>query len=146
MFCNMIKKTAPSVFFFILMACQSQQEDPTQDIQTTSSAAVESHTYSAPDCNQLPNRFSTYDEAESMVQHTQFEYTDEVNTSKSSWIRGAQYFSCDKQTGFLIIKTDRGSYIHQNVPIHLWYRFKQAVSFGKFYNQFIKHRYPLMLK
>lgn len=95
------------------------------------------------DCSKIPTSFKSYNEAERIVSNTSFNYTDKVNTDKSSWIRAAKFYSCDKQTGFFIMKTDKEEYIHKDVPIEVWSDFKNAQSFGNYYNSFIKHRYQL---
>ena len=98
------------------------------------------------DCNKIPSSFNSYAQANQIVKASTFKLKESVNTSKSSWIRGATYFSCDLKMGFLIIVTDAKEYTHQNVPIEIWRGFKNATSFGSYYNSYIKGRYPLILK
>lgn len=100
---------------------------------------------SGTDCNKLPATFSSFSEADKQIENSQFAFKDEVNTDKSSWIRGAKYFSCDNQTGFFIMTTDKQDYLYQNLPIDIWTGFKNASSFGQYYNSNIKHRYQLQL-
>ncbi len=97
------------------------------------------------DCKTLPDIYGSYSKAIRKVERASFNYTDEVDTSKSSWIREANYYSCDKTTGYLIIETDSQSYIYQDVPISVWNEFKQATSFGRNYNSHIKGNYKLNL-
>lgn len=96
------------------------------------------------DCSKITSPFKTYEEAKNTVESVAFEYTDEVDTSKSSWIRGAQYYSCDGSTGYLVYQTDKKEYIHQHVPIEVWKEFKNAESFGSFYNKNLKHKYKVV--
>lgn len=96
------------------------------------------------ECSQITTPFTTYDEAKNTVESVDFKYTDEVDTSKSSWIRGAQYYSCDGSTGYLVYQTDNKEYIHQHVPIEVWKEFKNAESFGSFYNRNLKHKYKVV--
>jgi hypothetical protein len=98
------------------------------------------------DCAQLPNKYSNYSDAIYEIKSASFQVEDELNTSKSSWVRGASYYSCDGIVGYLIIQTDEKEYIHQGVPIELWNEFKKANSYGQFYNYKIKGRYRLYLK
>jgi hypothetical protein len=97
------------------------------------------------DCSQIPLSFSSYGQATSLVKSSTFKIKETLDTSKSSWIRGATYYSCDSKKGFLIIKTDDREYIHQNVPIEIWNSFKNASSFGSSYNANIKNKYRLVL-
>jgi hypothetical protein len=98
------------------------------------------------DCSKLPQSFTSYAQASQLIKSSTFKMHESVNTSKSSWIRGADYFSCDGQKGFLIIKADDRDYIHQNVPIDTWNGFKKANSFGSYYSNFIKGNYRLTMK
>ncbi len=96
-------------------------------------------------CNSLPSTFASYDAAVSAVESADFDFTDKANTSKSSWIRAARFYSCNSADGYFIIETDKGNYLHQGVPITVWESFKAADSFGSFYNANIKHQYRLVL-
>ena len=97
------------------------------------------------DCDTIPNSFNNYQEATNIIYDTSFHFSDTVNTSKSSWIRSAKYYSCDNQYGFLILETDKKTYVFQNIPKHKWEGFKQTSSFGKYYNSNIRGRYQLNL-
>lgn len=97
------------------------------------------------DCNKLQADFTSYNEAISVIKATRFTYSDSVNTSRSSWVRGAFYYSCDKETGYFIIKTDTRNYIYKDLPISTWNSFKNTSSFGSYYNRNIKSRYKLYL-
>ena len=97
------------------------------------------------DCNSLQSNFSSYNEAINIIESIKFTLTDNVNTSNSSWIRGASFYSCDKNFGYFIIKTDKNKYIHKDLPTSVWNSFKKANSFGSYYNNNIKNRYQLNL-
>jgi hypothetical protein len=97
------------------------------------------------ECNKLPASFKSYEQALNLVKSSTFKISQSVNTSKSSWIRSATYYSCDSRKGFLIIKTDDREYIHQDVPIEIWNGFKNAPSFGNYYDSYIKRRYKVVL-
>ncbi|MHC1730665.1 MAG: KTSC domain-containing protein [Bacteroidales bacterium] len=98
------------------------------------------------ECKTLPKSFASSDEVLGLVKNATFNFTDNVNTSSSSWIRGATFYSCDAIVGFLIIETDTKDYIHQRVPMSTWKDFKKARSFGSFYHKYIKGNYQLNLK
>lgn len=96
-------------------------------------------------CDEINQNFKSYSEANSAVKSASWVIVEDLNTSKSSWLRKATYYSCDELTGYLIIKTDSNEYIHEGVPIEIWNGFKQATSFGKYYDQYIRYKYPLEL-
>lgn len=92
-------------------------------------------------CDNLPLQFSSYEEAVLKIETANFKIRDELNTSKSSWIREAAFYSCDGYSGFLIFRTDKKTYLHSNIPYSVWQNFKNAKSFGKYYNDVIKNKY-----
>ncbi len=96
-------------------------------------------------CSELKNDFSSYQEANELIRKTEFTFYDECNTSKSSWILNAEYYSCDERTGYFFIKTKSKTYIHKDLPKKLWNEFRNAKSFGKFYNAEIKGKYQLII-
>jgi hypothetical protein len=97
------------------------------------------------DCDQLPKKFSSYDEAVKTIKAAHFKVEESVNTSKSSWLRGAAFYSCDGATGFFILKTDNQDYLYSGVPSEIWEGFKNAESFGSYYDHNIKHKYSFNL-
>ncbi|AZI20733.1 KTSC domain-containing protein [Chryseobacterium taklimakanense] len=113
------------IFLLILFSCNQQKQNIS-------------------DCSEIKTPFKSYSEAKNTVKSVDFKFTDKVDTSKSSWIRSAKYYSCDGNAGYLVYTTDKKEYIHQDVPIRVWEEFKNADSFGKYYNKNIKKRYRLV--
>ncbi len=130
-------KTFYFVVLIMLFGCQSSNHKNASVRENNGSSLIS--------CNNLPTSFKSYDDARTQIGSAQFAFTDVADASRSSWIRGAKYLSCDKSDGFLIISTDRGLYIHQNVPLNIWYAFKSANSLGSYYNSNLKGRYQLRL-
>lgn len=98
------------------------------------------------DCNDLPSTFSSYREAETMINSASWKVKDRVDCSKSSWIQEASFYSCDGTDGYFIMKTKEGrSYLHKDVPRTLWNQFKGASSYGTFYNGYLKGKYQLVV-
>ena len=89
--------------------------------------------------------FHSYQEAIATVENASFRLHDQVDTSRSSWIKSADYYSDNLKDGYLIIETKKKKYIFSHVPINVWKEFKQADSFGSFYNKYIRGRYKLQL-
>ena len=101
---------------------------------------------SAQNCDDIPAKFKSYEEAESIIQKAKFTYIDQISTSKSSWILCVKYYSCVGKASFFVLQTKNGKkYIFQGVPIDLWKGFKTAQSHGQFYNQHIRNRYQLKI-
>lgn len=98
------------------------------------------------DCEKIPASFNSYSSAINIVNNTQFKIEESIRTYKSSWIVKASYYSCDEVKGFFILETKDEEYIHQDVPVKVWKEFKNAESYGKYYNANIKENYNLKLK
>ena len=97
------------------------------------------------DCKNLPRSFKSYNDAVSKVISAKFLYSDGLSGNFSSWIDKANYYSCDKRNGYLILETSDKQYIHKNVPLDVLYSFKVAKSKGSYYSKYIRGRYGLQL-
>ena len=102
------------------------------------------HSYSQ-DCNKLSNGFISFEQATKLILNSTFAFTDNADVSDSSWITAAKYYSCDNKAGFLVLKTSKKTYIHQNVPKTVWQNFIKAKSKGSFYSKNIREKYQLEL-
>lgn len=100
---------------------------------------------SSKSCNELPTPFSNYEQAITEIKSTGFSLEDSVDTSRSSFIKSASFYSCDSKVGYLIIGIRSTEYIYQNVPISVWEELKEADSFGSFYNNNIKGNYIISI-
>lgn len=92
-------------------------------------------------CEQLKEKHVDADGMLDLLDLTSFSFSEQLDTSKSSWIKAASYYSCDGAKGYFVLRTSKKVYIYKNVPKDLWNRFKQADSQGSFYNRQIKGRY-----
>lgn len=97
------------------------------------------------DCYEIPEYFNSYYEAHNIIFNANYNFTDYIDTYRSSWIRSAGYLSCDGYYGFLFIQTDNNYYIHQNVPVDYWYGFRDANSYGGFYNYYLRDNFRLKI-
>jgi len=94
-------------------------------------------------CHDIPKSFSSYKIAIEAIKKADFTLVEHCDTSKSSWVRSASFYSCDSRVGYLILRTHNKAYVHKNVPYYLWKEFRNAKSFGGFYNSKIKGKYQL---
>ncbi len=69
------------------------------------------------------------------VGDPRFEY---LNTSKSSWIKGAWY---DNDYGYMVINLDGTYYHYCDMPESIWNKYESADSFGSDYRSYIKGNY-----
>ena len=131
---------------FGLFACQQPAEE-TQSEQPEIVEEVVEEVEVAPEftCESLPSSYGSYEDAKNQISSATFPVQESANTAGSSWIRSANFYSCDGQQGFLIIGTDYQAYIHSNVSVGLWEEFANASSKGSFYSRNIKGRYSFNL-
>lgn len=92
-------------------------------------------------CEQLKTMNIDADGMVDLLEQTDFAYTERFDTSQSSWIKAASYYSCDGYNGYFVLRTSKKVYLYKDVPKDIWIRFKQADSLGSFYNKQIKGRY-----
>jgi hypothetical protein len=136
------------VFIFGLFGLFSCQQ-PTVESQPEEPEIVEEvlEVEVAPEftCESLPSSYGSYEDAKNQISSATFPVQESANTAGSSWMRSANFYSCDGQQGFLIIGTDNQTYIHANVSVGLWEEFANASSKGSFYSRNIKGRYSFNL-
>ncbi|MBA3649841.1 MAG: KTSC domain-containing protein [Chitinophagales bacterium] len=51
----------------------------------------------------------------------------------------------DGNYGFFILQTDKDDFLYSSMPYSVWTEFKNAESFGKYYNENIKYHYIFQL-
>lgn len=96
-------------------------------------------------CKEMPNSFSSYEQAREMVLTSDYKIEESADVSDSAWITSVLYLSCDGVNGFFVIKTNRKTYIHQNMPYQVWQNFREAESKGSFFSRNIRGHYQLKL-
>lgn len=96
-------------------------------------------------CEPLEENFKSYPSALKAIRAHVFTIKERCDTSKSSWILGAEYYSCNNKKGYLLITTKGKTYIHKDVPAPIWTAFKKADSFGEYYNAHIRNKYQLII-
>ncbi|MBS9774501.1 MAG: KTSC domain-containing protein [Tenacibaculum sp.] len=100
----------------------------------------------AQSCEKIKEKFDNHKVAVRLIKTTRFNFTEDCDTSKSSWIKSLKFKSCDLKVGYIFLETKKKTYIYSNIPISLWNEFKYAKSLGKFYNTRIKGKYKIQIK
>ena len=78
--------------------------------------------------------FTNFTEAQKFVRGLDWTYSDAA-TFEGSWINSAEYYSCDRNTGFFIMCTDDKCYIHDYVEMEVWEEFKNTLKPGSYYRE-----------
>ena len=96
-------------------------------------------------CSQINGGWKTEKAAIETIEDTNFKIQDSILPNES-WMKVAQYYSCDDEFGYLIVKSQKKTYVHQDVPKAIWMMLKNARSIGGYYNFYIKDKYKLEKK
>jgi hypothetical protein len=83
--------------------------------------------------------FFTYDELVTWIKSNPNLIHENVDTSKSSSIKSADYYYLDSKSGLLNLIFEDESVIFGGFPADRWLDFKKANDFDRFYNSSIKN-------
>jgi hypothetical protein len=94
-------------------------------------------------CETLKDQYASQPEALKAIRAADFEVKDTHTTANSSSIKRIEYFSCDGQTGYLVVYNLSGDVLlHRNVPLNIWDGLKSAEFMRNYYNDNVKDKYP----
>ena len=95
------------------------------------------------DCCQMNDGWESEKKAISQIEHTCFKTSDSLKPSQKSWMNTAHYYKCNDDFGYLIVRSDKKTMIHKNVPLAIWNNLKEAKPIVGYYNFYIKNKYKL---
>jgi len=86
-------------------------------------------------------QFDSYDEVKEYVAYN---YSCKSKNPSSSWIDKLTYCKCDGGgKGYLIMTTEKKTYIHKPIDEHIWKELISADDVGKYYNNKIKGKHRI---
>ena len=97
-------------------------------------------------CSTIQEDWKSEKEAISYIESTIFLSSESLTPNEESWLTSAHFYTCNEETGYLIIKSNRKTFIHQEVPVGIWNSLKEAKTIGGYYNFYIKNNYKLEKK
>ncbi len=92
-------------------------------------------------CDTLDITSYTLGEAISAIDHTTFRYQQQFKISRTYGIMSARFYSCDGNSGYLVIKVDKKDVIYLEVPETKWKGMISSVDINGFYDTEIKGNY-----
>ena len=95
-------------------------------------------------CDSLDITSSTLEDAISTIELTTFRYQQQFKISRTYGIMSAKYFSCDGQTGYLVLKVDKEDLIYLEVPDSKWKGLIGSADINGFYDTEIKGKYDFI--
>lgn len=92
-------------------------------------------------CSQTSHSWKSKKEAITQIENTTFKTSESIRTPYSSWMLSAHFYTCDDKFGFLLIKSEKNNFLHEDVPVTVWNALKNAKSVAGYYNFYIKNKY-----
>lgn len=71
-------------------------------------------------CDSLQNTFHSVDEAYQKIEAAAFSYQQSFKLSQVQGLKSAGFYSCDTQTGFLLLKYHDRKLVLKDVPKTIW--------------------------
>lgn len=132
------------IFFGVLVSCKSDTGQSREGISVSKVIQLDDRNDSKMPCEEIPDSFSSFSEAERIVRNAKYQFTDKISNLDSEWITSAEYYSCDGKQGYFIMCTVKsGCYIFDDVEMEIWEGFKGAGDYGKYYHKAIKGKYRM---
>jgi len=98
-------------------------------------------------CGQFPKSFRSVEEAEMRLSAVECEaHFDSVSFPTGTSIRKAQFFTCDKMLGYLLIVTPDKKLLYRNIPYQYWKNMTKARSFEHYFSQNVQYKFPVYLE
>lgn len=78
-------------------------------------------------------------EAIKKLEQIEFHFSDSFETDKIFGIKSAEFFSCDNETGYMVVRNGSSSKLYENIPVALWNQFKINSAVDNFYKSEIQN-------
>ena len=75
------------------------------------------------------------------IKDATWRYTQSIHLNRPYGFRHADFYSCDVQSGFLVIEIDDKNYIYEDVPVTLWEEFSKTIDPDGFIDDKIKGKF-----
>lgn len=127
-----VTSTLLVVLFFVVLFVTSACSNSATDKNNSKTVEKEEQYYEIDDTNYVNIK---YFDIPVDISDSRFEY---LNTTKSSFINGVWY---DEDEEYMVAKLNDIYYHYSGISVSVWRNFKNADSFGTFYNEAIKGNY-----
>jgi hypothetical protein len=98
------------------------------------------------DCGEMKTSFADIKEAKETLEKTVFAFTQELKTTKRNGIKEVYYYSCDNETGFLLIKEDDREIVYRDYPRFQWKLLIETTDLDDFYDKNVRGKYMLVVR
>lgn len=83
-------------------------------------------------------------EAISVIDLTTFRYQQQFKISRTYGVMSARFYSCDGNSGYLVIKVDKNDFIYLEVPESKWKGLISSADINGYFEREIKGNYKFM--
>lgn len=97
------------------------------------------------DCNLMKTSFSSMEQMHTTLDSTVFAFKQEVKTTKREGVKKLNYYSCDNEVGFLLIRIGDKEFLYKNYPRYQWKLLIESNDMDEFYNENIRNKYLLAI-
>ena len=95
----------------------------------------------------MPAEFYDIEETIKIFSKTNFRYTEQFKTGKTSGVRAGKFYNCDNNSeGFLAIKIDGLFLIYKEIPSHIWKEFSGSNDLDAYYFEYIRGQYTVLAR
>jgi hypothetical protein len=93
-------------------------------------------------CDSLQTLSPDFTKAQHAIEISTWRFKQSLKLNRLYGIHRAQFYSCDGQTGFLIVFSANKNCIYKIVPISVWNEFLKASDPEKYLEEVINKKYP----
>ena len=97
-------------------------------------------------CSLFQENWKSEKEAVKYIENTTFLSSESLTPNENSWVTSVRFYTCNEESGYLIIKSINKTFVHQEVPMDIWNALKKTRTTGGYYNFYIKNNYKLEKK
>ena len=96
------------------------------------------------DCDSLSIASLSIDEAISKIENSKFRFQQQFKISRTFGVMNARYYSCDGESGYLIMLVDKINYLYLKIPKSVWDKLITSSDINTFYTIEIKEKYDVI--
>jgi len=95
-------------------------------------------------CDSLSKQIATSSDPFQLLYASKFRFSQNFKIPGSSGVQQGNYFSCDNETGFLVLVVDEKTSLYLEVPTQVWSDFIQSADPFSFYKEEIREKYQFL--
>jgi hypothetical protein len=86
-------------------------------------------------CDSIHSPGTDFNDGYDQLKSATWRFKQSIKLNRYEGIRRAEYYSCDGQTGFLIVLSEKNDCLYEIVPIAIWNDFLKTPDPEKYFNE-----------